>query len=163
MQTLCKPLLTLTADEIMTRNPIVIPRQMSLRAAARLLSQSRITGAPVVDARGVCVGVLSGTDFVHWAEGCSPDQPHANGPSCVCAGRQMVEPEKLPLDEVGAYMTQDPVTAPGFTPITELARLMIDAHIHRIIIVDEKARPTGVVSSTDILAAVAYAENRLGV
>jgi CBS domain-containing protein len=36
---------------------------------------------------------------------------------------------------------------------------MIDAHIHRIVVVDEGQRPIGVVTGTDILAAVAYAEN----
>jgi len=37
--------------------------------------------------------------------------------------------------------------------------MMIDAHIHRVIVVDEQQRPVGVVSSTDILSAVAYAES----
>jgi CBS-domain-containing membrane protein len=32
---------------------------------------------------------------------------------------------------------------------------MLDAHIHRIIIVDEGGQPVGIVSSTDVLAAVA--------
>jgi CBS-domain-containing membrane protein len=36
---------------------------------------------------------------------------------------------------------------------------MIDGHIHRIIVVDEERRPIGVVASTDLLAAVAYAED----
>src|SRR5947209_1193465 len=123
MQTLCKSLLTLTAAEIMTRDPIVLPRQMSLRAAARLLSQNRITGAPVVDDRGACIGVLSATDFVHWAEGKSAPPLPENGPGCACSDWQMVEPEKLPLDEVAACMTPDPVTASESTPITALARL----------------------------------------
>ena len=35
---------------------------------------------------------------------------------------------------------------------------MIDAHIHRIIIVDQHQHPIGIVSSTDILAAVARAD-----
>jgi CBS-domain-containing membrane protein len=32
---------------------------------------------------------------------------------------------------------------------------MRDGHIHRIVIVDERRRPVGVVSGTDVLAAVA--------
>ena len=40
--------------------------------------------------------------------------------------------------------------------IMDLARSMLDAHIHRIIVVDNNCRPIGIVSSTDILAAVAY-------
>ena len=44
------------------------------------------------------------------------------------------------------------------TPIRELAREMSDADIHRVIVVDEQERPIGVVSSTDVLAAMAYTQ-----
>ncbi len=37
--------------------------------------------------------------------------------------------------------------------------MMIDAHIHRVIVVDKDERPIGIVSSTDILAAVAHADD----
>jgi CBS domain-containing protein len=40
---------------------------MSLRAAAQLLMHDRISGAPVVDDAGRCIGVLSSSDFVTWA------------------------------------------------------------------------------------------------
>jgi CBS domain-containing protein len=53
-------------------------------------------------------------------------------------------------------MTPDPVTAQPTTSIGVLARMMIDAHIHRVIIVDVERRPVGVVSSTDLLATLAY-------
>lgn len=49
-------------------------------------------------------------------------------------------------------------TKQASTPIRELARQMIDAHIHRIIVVDDENRPLGIVSSTDLLAALAYTE-----
>jgi CBS-domain-containing membrane protein len=33
---------------------------------------------------------------------------------------------------------------------------MLDAPIHRVLVVDERGRPVGIVSSTDVLAAVAH-------
>jgi CBS domain-containing protein len=48
----------------MTTTVVTVPETMSLRGAARLLSQASITGAPVVDHSGRCVGVLSATDFL---------------------------------------------------------------------------------------------------
>ena len=77
-------------------------------------------------------------------------------PHCVLVDWQVVDVEKLPTDEVRRFMTPDPVTAQPATSIRVLARMMIDAHIHRIIVVDEGRRPIGVVSSTDVLAALAY-------
>jgi CBS-domain-containing membrane protein len=35
--------------------------------------------------------------------------------------------------------------------------MMVDAHSHRLIIVDEQRHPIGIVSTTDIMAAVARA------
>ena len=63
-------------------------------------------------------------------------------------------------DQVGQYMTQDPVTVPPDSPIGDLARMMTDVHIHRVIVVDAEGRPVGVVSSTDVLAALAGAAER---
>jgi CBS-domain-containing membrane protein len=36
--------------------------------------------------------------------------------------------------------------------------MMIDAHIHRVIVVDKKRRLIGILSSTDLLAAMAYSD-----
>lgn len=54
-------------------------------------------------------------------------------------------------------MTPGPVTARPETPINQLARMMVDAHVHRLLIVDSQNRPLGIVSTTDIVAAMARA------
>jgi CBS-domain-containing membrane protein len=38
--------------------------------------------------------------------------------------------------------------------------MKLDADIHRVIVVDKEDRPIGIVSSTDVLAAMAYAVSR---
>jgi CBS domain-containing protein len=203
MTTLKQPFLALTAGDLMSQPVKIIPQGMSLRAAARVLFDANISGAPVVDASGRCVGVLSTTDFVRWAakqnhkgpeedrlplscsfqikakgptgqevilctlaSGACPMQVPRPGPGgkevlvcnqphAVFADWQSVELEELPADEVHRYMTADPVLVLPSTPIGELARRMVDAHIHRLIVVDLEGRPVGVVSSTDVLASVA--------
>jgi len=52
-------------------------------------------------------------------------------------------------------MTANVVTVGPQTPLPELVRTMIDAHIHRVIVVDGQRKPIGVVTSTDILGALA--------
>ncbi len=157
MLTATKPLTALTAADVMTRDLVLIPRQMSVRCAARLLSEACVSGAPVIDRRGTVVGVLSATDFLRHAHRDPPACERVVGP-CVCSDWQVVEVERLPGEEVSQYMTPDPVTAPPAAPITALARMMLDAHIHRVVIVDEEDRPVGIVSATDVLAAVARAD-----
>jgi CBS-domain-containing membrane protein len=155
-----KPFLALTAEDLMSRDLILIPRHVSLRTAAHLLSSGHVSGAPVIDDEGCCVGVLSGTDFVRWAEGKTTARVQPRGSGCVCSDWQMVDTDFLPEEEVRTFMTADPVTVPPGLTITELARRMLDAHIHRLVVVDEGRRPVGIVSTTDILAAVAYGNFR---
>jgi CBS domain-containing protein len=63
----------------------------------------------------------------------------------------------VPEHPVRKHMTTDTVMVGRDTTLVTIARKMLDAHIHRVIVVDEEERPVGVVSSTDVLAAVAYA------
>jgi len=151
-----KPITERTAADLMSHNVVSVPQTMLLQDAAALLAREQISGAPVVDGAGVCVGILSANDFVRWAEQ-GPGPVHTTQGHCFCADWQVVDLELLPKDEVRWYMSTDLVTAEPATKLTDLARRMLDAHIHRIVVLDGDRRPVGVVSSTDILAAVAYA------
>jgi CBS-domain-containing membrane protein len=200
MVTTAEPLLALTVEDVMSREVVTIPRWMSMRDAAGLLRRSQISGAPVVDEQGRCMGVLSAADFLRWAEEGCPTPANGSPPTCsyqvkgrlltgeeavictlaegscplqemrpitdgrhvaicrqphgVLADWQQVK-EDLPGGMVGDYMTTDVVSAGPWMPLPELARMMVDAHIHRVPILDERGWPVGVVSSTDLLAAIA--------
>jgi CBS domain-containing protein len=151
-----KPFLAMTAGDLMSRDLVLIPQEMSLQAAAHLLAQARISGAPVVDGQGRCVGVLSATDFVHVAE---RPGPLARTEADYWCDWQVLDLESLPRTSVGEHMTTDVVTVSPSTPIRDLAQRMLDAHIHRLIVTDALRRPIGVVTSTDIVAAVAHADH----
>ncbi len=154
-----KPFFALTAEDLMSRDVIAIQEEMPLAAAARVLSRAQISGAPVVDTTGVCVGVVSATDFLRLANRDMRVAPVTCAtPHCVCSDWQLLEIHELPVDEVRRHMTPDPVTVRPGTSVGEVARLMLDAHIHRVIVVDAKGRPIGIVSSTDLIAAIAQSE-----
>jgi CBS-domain-containing membrane protein len=142
MTTASKALLNLTAADLMSRDVVALTAGASMRAAARILAQANVHGAPVIDAKGRCVGVLSASDFFR--------------------GAVQENLEIDPTDMVGEHMTADPVTVAPATTIRELARMMLDARIHRVIVVDEQQQPIGVVSSTDVLAAMAYTHSDKG-
>jgi CBS domain-containing protein len=129
---------------------------MSLREAAHLLTRDRISGAPVVDADGRCIGVLSSSDFVTWAgkpSGCKAI-------SFIAPWGEMIDIEDSPDNEIRHYMTAQPVTVAPAAPIGELAQKMVEAHIHRVLVVVDQSRPQGIVTSTDILAAVSRAADQ---
>jgi CBS domain-containing protein len=158
MATVTDQVKALTVSDIMTRDVLVIPKNMSLRTAAHLLAEVHVSGAPVVDENGACVGVISSTDFVHWADRERRVQRKPGQSDCVCTAWQMVEFDQLPAEVVSNYMTPDPVFVSPEMKLRDLARTMVDAHIHRVIVTDDRKRPIGLVSSTDVLAAVARTE-----
>jgi CBS domain-containing protein len=71
---------------------------------------------------------------------------------------QVVEVESLPAGQVRHHMTTELVTAAADVPVPELARTMLDRAVHRVIVTDAAGRPVGVVSSSDVLRAVARAD-----
>jgi CBS-domain-containing membrane protein len=155
MLTTTRPLMAMTAANLMSRELVMIPEDMSLRDAAGILSRSQISGAPVIDHEGRCVGIVTTTDFLRWFNK-GTTATLAFGPlSRAEPDLETLDVEVLPTDEVRANMTTDLVTVGAEEPVGWLARLMIDAHIHHVVVIDEVGRPVGIVTSTDILAAVA--------
>ena len=150
MLTNTKPIHTLTAADLMSAPVQTIPEHMPLREAARLMAHEQISGAPVIDPGGRCVGMLTASDFLRRiADEAGP----ADRDPTDWGG---VDVDDLPEEEVAGYMTADPVVVSADTDIRGLARVMLDAHIHRVGVVDQAHRLVGILSSTDLLAALAY-------
>jgi CBS domain-containing protein len=128
-----------------------LPITCSFQAKHRTRDGNEVTRCTLPP--GVCP--IQRTEKGPEGESVECSQPH-----CVLVDWQMVELEKLPADEVRQFMTPDPVTVRPETPVRTLARMMIDVHIHRVVVVDEQRVPVGVVSSTDLLAALACGSGR---
>jgi CBS domain-containing protein len=197
-----KSLFDLTATDLMSGVAVALREWMSLREAADELFRAGVHGAPVVDAGGRCVGVLSMSDLARWAvrqDDPPPAHPRTCGhqapyrpvggreatlctlpggactfqaaerlsdgctvqvcrePHSVCLDWQMVDMEALPVADVRHYMTTEPVTLDPHTPLRDIARRMLDAGVSRVIVTDSRGAPVGVVSVTDLMAAVADA------
>jgi CBS domain-containing protein len=153
-------LFDLTAADLMSHEIITIPQEMPLAAAVHRLREARIGGAPVINSAGQCIGVFSLTDLARRTQLEQRAARRAPSvPGCVCSEWEVVEHDWdiLPAQSVSWYMTADPVLVVPETPIGEMARMMVDAHIHRLIVAGADRRPIGVISSTDILAALAGA------
>jgi CBS-domain-containing membrane protein len=152
MKLLDKPLHSLTAADLMSREVLTIPVGLSLRGAAQLLMRAHVSGAPVVDEARRCVGVISAIDFLKVAG----EAMHGPLDEHVSCDWQVFDLDEVPEGRVQEYMTPDPVTVTRDVLLGDLARQMVDVHIHRVIVVDELDQPVGIVSSTDVLAAVAH-------
>ncbi len=52
----------LKVEKIMTRNPITVTEDASLREVARIMLDNKIGGLPVVDSKGKMVGIITESD-----------------------------------------------------------------------------------------------------
>jgi CBS domain-containing protein len=79
-------------------------------------------------------------------------------PNSVPSDWQMVELESLPGDSVRDFMTTTVIATDPGTPVPEMARLMLEHQIHRLLVLDENRHPVGVVAVNDLLQVLAHPE-----
>ncbi len=159
MPTRRKPLFELTAADLMSPDLLTLPADMPLRDAGELLARGAVHGAPVVDAAGRCVGVLSASDVSAAPAVAPPPCPKDRVRSVGAACSRNCGPCARPADAqtVRQHMTADPVTVNVGAGIRTVARLLTDAHVRRVVVTDAHDRPVGVVSASDLVAALVNA------
>jgi CBS domain-containing protein len=120
----------------MTSPAIAVRPEAPLRDVAALLSERGVSGAPVVDAEGRVLGVLSQTDVVARVRS-------RRGGALVA----------------GDVMTQPAVTVRPNAPAAEAAASLVD--LGRLPDVDVRGRLVGVVSRSDLVRAFARPDAEL--
>jgi CBS domain-containing protein len=148
----------LTAADVVRRG-VVVPKDMTLRGAARLMAEGRVGAAAVTDARGRCAGLLLAAALVRWLADGSRARPE---PAGVWSEWQMTVPGAGAGDEVRRHMTPDPLLVAPDTPLVEVGRLALGTPSRRAVVVDGQRRPLGVLSSADVLSAILSSPGRLG-
>jgi len=145
----------LTAREVMNPDVMAVRADMTVRDLAAFLAERQITGAPVIDADGRLVGVVSLMDIAESrAEGVdvAPAAPAGGG-----GIEGLVDlPHGLALRignaeaSVSQIMTPAVYTIVAETPVADIARTMISGRIHRLF-VTENERIVGIVTSLDLV------------
>jgi len=125
-----------TVEAVMTRMPVVVVESDAIGAVAELLVGNEITGLPVLDATDRLVGVISQTDLVR------------------------LRGSAVPRTDWHGLIVRDLMTTPaktiqGWESLDEAARRMTEEHVHRLVVVDERDRPLGVITEGDIVREIA--------
>ena len=174
----------LTVRDVMSAPVVTVSPDITVRQLARLLADEEISGAPVVDGNGTLLGVVSATDVVRLAaEDAEVHIASSSLPSDRAAfpdpsGDEEPEPDPygffLPEDspfsgerlldqfaesELDAALVSEIMTPVAFSvgpddSLKELAEFLVRGRIHRAVVV-EGDRLRGIVSSADVLRAVA--------
>ena len=157
MNSAIERLLGLHVVDVMHSPVAVVQENASMADAAKILAENSVTGAPVVDVQGRCVGMLSTTDFaLREARHASTAPPSLLNWQQVVPGSEEspLQVESFHEDRVGEHMSLAVQTINETATLINAGRVMCREHIHRLVIVDAESRPVGVVSSLGLVAAM---------
>jgi CBS domain-containing protein len=137
--------------DVMTRDIFAVAPDTSLETAARMLTNRRITGAPVVSTDGRAVGVVTLADLT------DPDRGHGELDGYSMFYRvtdgwaievgDLLDPRPGRVEDV---MTRSPLCTEESATIEEAARRLIAFGVHRLLVTKDGAL-VGIVTSIDLL------------
>ena len=143
----------ITAADLMNPEVLTVPDDMTVGELATFLVANEIAGAPVTDAAGRIVGVVSVFDIARLLgeedDDDDLDEPDDEAPG---SGPEAGEAE---VDGVEDLLVEDVMTPQVFSvsedaTVQEVAALMLKEHLHRLLVVRED-EPVGIISTSDLL------------
>lgn len=162
--------MTLTAADIMQKRVVTVAPSLDLPELERRFLAERVSGFPVVE-NGRLVGVVARSDVVRQicversiAEQLSDfyrDEAGFAAPATPVESFTEIAlrvGRRIDALTVGDVMSPEPVTVPAGAGVVEVARVMVDRHVHRLPVVED-GRLAGIVSSLDLVRIIA--EGRL--
>jgi CBS domain-containing protein len=155
----------LTANDVMQRDIVTVSPDDTLRQALELMTDNHVTGLPVMDDKGHCIGLITASDILNYEQEHADDAGHDRTTQYFNPENQQWESVPLSvfgLEEFGDVpvedvMTRELIHVDRATPLQELARRMIDARVHRVLVMDNRANLYGIISAYDVVRVVAGA------
>ena len=123
----------------MTSPVILLPSNSTLLEAWSLMKHKGIQHLPVMSVHGTLVGMISSYDLL----------PYAHELESVNS------PEPSVGHKLAHVMSSRVLSATPTTEIREIAHVMLDEHVSAIPILDSSRHPVGILSTSDILRAIA--------
>jgi CBS domain-containing protein len=147
------------ASDIMVTDVITVTPESDVHQVATILLTNHISAAPVVDANGRLVGMISEGDLLHRGEaGTAHARPWWLQ---MLMSRELLAEEFLRENSrrVGDIMTREVVTAGPDMPVADIATLLERNRIKRAPVV-KNGRVVGIVSRANLIQALATFRGR---
>jgi len=146
----------LRVREVMSKDVVVVSPADTLHDAFELIVENRVSALPVVDGHDRCVGMLSTSDLIDLTHELE-DELQNLGRADESGRPLLIErlAEAFGGEKVSAYMTESVAMIGAEIPLSEAAGMMLRNRVHRLPVVDDRKRLLGILSTTDIVAAVA--------
>ena len=154
--------MTLVARDIMTPHVKSVPQSWTMQKFAKFLSDNEISGSPVIDDEGEVIGIATLKDIADFhLNNVSGDHEKKMTEEEQKEARRLKqfifeEMIKVPV-EVRDIMTPIVFSVEEDAPVTEIAEIMMDEHLHRIFVI-HAGEVTGIITTFDLLKIIADAQ-----
>ncbi|MGH8230556.1 MAG: CBS domain-containing protein [Steroidobacteraceae bacterium] len=143
----------MNAADIMTRSPIAVHPQTSLKEALDCMLEHHLSGLPVIDAEGRLVGIVTEGDLLRRTELGTERQ--------LSRWRALLEgPQHLATDYIQSHarrveeiMTREVACVAPQATLTEVVQVLESRRIRRVPVLDND-HVVGIVSRSDLLRAL---------
>ncbi|MDJ1185179.1 CBS domain-containing protein [Roseofilum casamattae] len=147
-----------TVADVMTRNPVVVSPDASLKETIAILADRRISGLPVVNEEGKLVGVISETDLMWQETGVEPPPYIMLLDSVIYLENPATYEKELHKAmglTVGEVMSDRPISVKGDRSLRDAAKLMQKHNIRRLPVLDDSEALVGILTRGDIIRDLA--------
>ena len=141
------------AKDIMRKKVVSVESWLTLQELSKVFEEKCISGAPVVDEVGAILGVVSQTDLVRTRREASVGVPAYHRDFEDTARSAGLHFEEMDQTRVEQIMTPGAISLDEMTPVEKVAKVMIESHIHRVIIT-RGDRLAGIVTTMDMMRAL---------
>lgn len=143
--------------DLMTFHPVTVTPDDMVKDALDLLVVNSVAALPVVDEANRCVGVISASDLLGLAQERGEDFEAFHAAEGLTRELLIEHLERADFSDlvVKEAMTPTPIVIGPEAPLPEAARIMVEYGIHHLAVTENKHRFLGLLSSLDILRAVA--------
>lgn len=141
----------LSCGDIMARDIVTVQFGTELEEAWKQLRAHKVKALPVVDSFQRLLGIVTVADYLR-----QMDDTSAAGLAVRLQGllKRAPGPTSDKAEVVGQIMTTDIYAARVDTPLSELVSHLSDKGLHHIPVLDDARRVVGVVTQSDIIAAL---------
>ena len=136
--------------EVMSRQPVTVTREISVKEALALLERHRITAMPVLDRLRI-VGVVSEADLIR--DLVQPDQRTHEWPST-----DTWHDHPRLVDEV---MNPHPVTTGPDVDLAAAVELFTTLGVKSLPVVDDRHHLVGILSRSDVVRVLAHSDEEI--
>ena len=153
----------LRAKDVMSNDVVFVHPEDSINEVLQLMVENRVAALPVMDRSQRCIGMISSSDLVEITKDLDNEMKSLDATESISIGwlaKRLVN--QTTQEQVCEVMSENVASVRPDTPLAEVAAKMVRERVHHLPVLDIQERLVGILSTMDIMAALADSAHKPG-